>query len=166
MRRFLDSLYSVTAYLAALCMIGVLLMVVSGVVTRQIGVHIPGTDAYAGYLMAAAGFFALASTFKHGEHIRVTLILNSLKPAGHRRLDLFALVVGILLALSLAYFSCKLVMDSLTYNDISTGNDATPLWIPQLSMAVGAVIFLIAIVDEFVRRLMGHAAPVSSQQHE
>jgi len=89
-----------------------------------------------------------------------------LKPAGHRRLDLFALLVGILLALSLAYFSCKLVMDSLTYNDISTGNDATPLWIPQLSMAVGAVIFLIAIIDEFVRRLMGHAAPVSSQQHE
>ena len=34
-------------------------------------------------------------------------------------------------------------------NDISTGNDATPLWLPQLGMAVGAVVFAIAAVDEF-----------------
>ena len=44
--------------------------------------------------MAAAGFLALASTFKHGEHIRVTLLLNSLSPAGSRRLDIFALAVA------------------------------------------------------------------------
>ncbi|MDH5330746.1 MAG: TRAP transporter small permease, partial [Aquincola sp.] len=35
-------------------------------------------------------------------------------------------------------------------NDISTGNDATPLWIPQLGMAVGTLILFIAFVDEFV----------------
>jgi hypothetical protein len=44
---------------------------------------VPGTDAYAGYFMAASGFLALAHTLKHGEHIRVTLVINALKGAGN-----------------------------------------------------------------------------------
>jgi hypothetical protein len=30
---------------------------------------------------------------------------------------------------------------SRDFHDISTGNDATPLWIPQLTMALGTVVF-------------------------
>jgi hypothetical protein len=37
---------------------------------------VPGADSYAGYRMAASGFLALAHTFKGGEHIRVTLVLE------------------------------------------------------------------------------------------
>jgi hypothetical protein len=44
----------------------------------------------------------------------------------------------------------RLAWQSHAYNDISTGNDATPLWLPQLSMAVGALIFAIAALDEFL----------------
>ena len=92
MRRFLD-LYGAAGLLAGLCTVGVLVSVLAAIIARQLSLNIPGTDAYAGYFMAAAGFLALASTFKHGEHIRVTLLLNSLSPAGSRRLDIFALAV-------------------------------------------------------------------------
>jgi hypothetical protein len=47
------------------------------------------------------------------------------------------------------------VWQSHVFNDISTGNDATRLWIPQLSMAAGTVILLIAFVDELVLELRG-----------
>ena len=166
MRRFLDTLYGASGLLAGLCTVGVLVAVLAGIAARQFGINLPGTDAYAGYFMAAAGFLALASTFKHGEHIRVTLLLNSLAPAGSRRLDLFALVVGVLLCAAFAFYSIKLAHDSWLYNDVSTGNDATPLWIPQITMAVGTVLFLVAIVDELVRRIQGKAAPTSQQTHE
>jgi len=53
MRRLLDFLYDGSAWLAALAMIGVLLMVLLSIVSRQFGFHAPGTDAYAGYSMAA-----------------------------------------------------------------------------------------------------------------
>ena len=43
------------------------------------------------------------------------------------------------------------------FNDISTGNDATPLWIPQIGMAVGTLILFVAFVDEFVLELRGRA---------
>ena len=166
MRRFLDSLYGAAGLLAGLCMIGVLVSVLAAIIARQMGWNIPGTDAYAGYFMAAAGFLALASTFKHGEHIRVTLLLNSLSQRSGRRLDLFALAAGSVLAAAFAWFSIKLVHDSRVFNDISTANDATPLWIPQISMAVGTVLFLVSLVDELVRRLRGIPGPTSQQTHE
>lgn len=155
MRRLLDGLYTAAGVLAAVFMVGVLLCIGMAIVTRQMAFHIPGLDAYAGYSMAAAGFLALAHTFRKGEHIRVTLLLASLPDKGRLRLDAFALVIGTVIAANLAWFSCKLVIDSHTFNDISTGEDATALWIPQLSMAVGTVVFFIAMLDETVRRLRG-----------
>lgn len=155
MRRLLDALYTAAGVLAAVFMVGVLVCIGLAIVTRQMALHIPGLDAYAGYSMAAAGFLALAHTFKRGEHIRVTLLLASLPARGRLRLDAFALIVGTVIMANLAWFSCKLVLDSHAYNDISTGEDATPLWIPQLSMAVGTVIFFIAMLDETLTRLRG-----------
>lgn len=166
MRRLLDTLYGAAGLLAGLCMIGVLVAVLISIIGRQIDWHVAGMDAYAGYFMAATGFFALASTFKHGEHIRVTLLLNSLAERGSRRLDIFALCAGVILAAAFAFFSIKLVLDSHTYNDISTSNDATPLWIPQISMAIGTVLFLVSVIDELIRRLRGLPAPTSEQTHE
>ena len=52
-------------------------MVLLGIAGRLLDFHVPGTDAYAGYCMAAAGFLALAHTLKRGEHIRVTLLLRA-----------------------------------------------------------------------------------------
>jgi len=60
MRKLLDSLYTGSAWLAALFMIGVLAMVLLSIISRVAGFHVPGTDAYAGYAMAGAGFLALA----------------------------------------------------------------------------------------------------------
>src|SRR3546814_16068087 len=82
------------------------------IVTRQLGVHSGGLDAYAGYSMAAAGFLALAHTFKSGEHIRVTLLLSALPAKGSLRLDIFALLVACLIAGNLCWFSGQLVLDS------------------------------------------------------
>ncbi|MEN9416961.1 MAG: putative small permease component [Pseudomonadota bacterium] len=155
MRRFLDALYDSTAWLAALCMVGLLAMVLLGVVSRLAHFHVPGTDAYAGYLMAGAGFLALAHTLKRGEHIRVTLLLAALGVRARRALELWSLAAALALAALSAYYSCKLAWQSRAFNDISTSNDATPLWIPQLAMALGNVVLLVAFIDEFVLELRG-----------
>ena len=71
LRRGLDALYDGAAWLAAFFMIGLLAMVLLSIAGRQFHFHLPGTDSYAGYMMAAAGFLALAHTFKRNEHVRV-----------------------------------------------------------------------------------------------
>ena len=155
MRRFLDALYDGAAGLAALSMVGLLVMVLLSVVSRLLHFHVPGTDAYAGYLIAGAGFLALAHTLKRGEHIRVTLLLGALKGGAKRGMEIWALAAASALALLSAFYSGRLAWQSHAFNDISTGNDAMPLWIPQLSMAVGTAILTIAFVDELVLEIRG-----------
>lgn len=148
MRRLLNAVYDAAATLAALCMVGLLLIVLGGVAGRQLGFYLPGSDAYAGYLMAACGFLALAHTLKRGEHIRVTLLINALRGGPRHALELFALTVASLLALIAAFYSARLVWQSWSFQDISTLNDATPLWLPQLSMAIGNAVLAVALLDE------------------
>lgn len=155
MRAALDRLYNSAAYLAALFLAGTLVFVMLGIGSRLLNWFIPGTDSYAGYCMAAAGFLALAHTLKRGEHIRVSLLLEHVGARAHRTLALFALVVATLLAAALAFYSVRLAWQSWSFNDISTGNDATPLWIPQLAMAAGTLVLLIAFVDELVLEWRG-----------
>lgn len=141
--------------MAAVFMVGLLVMVLLSILGRQLGFHLPGTDAYAGYLMAGAGFLALAHTLKRGEHIRVTLFLHHLSGVARRGLELWALGAGTLLSLLFAVYSTKLAWQSWVFNDMSTSTDATPLWIPQLGMAVGAVVMTIACLDEWVLEWQG-----------
>jgi len=155
MRRALDALYDAAAYLAALFLIGTLVMVLLGVGGRLLDFQVRGTDAYAGYFMAGAGFLALAHTLQRGEHIRVSLVLENAGASLKHALERWSLAAASLLSIAFAWFSVRLAWQSYVLHDVSTGNDATPLWIPQLSMAIGNVVFAIAFVDQLVAELRG-----------
>jgi TRAP-type C4-dicarboxylate transport system permease small subunit len=159
MRTWLDRLYEAAGWLAAIFMIGTLVFVLLGIFGRIFGFHVRGTDAYAGYCMAACGFLALAYTLRRNEHIRVTLLLSHVPPAARKALEVWCHVIAVVLAAILAFYSVRLAWQSHTFNDISTANDATPLWIPQLAMAAGTLILLIAFVDAFVAVLRDDRKP-------
>lgn len=155
MRKLLDALFDGAAALAALFLVGVLVMVLLSIVGRQLHFHVPGTDAYAGYLMAASGFLALAHTLKRGEHIRVTLLLGALAGGWKKGMELWALGFATALSFMFAFYSCRLAWQSHSFHDISTAADATPLWIPQLGMAVGVTVLAIGFLDELVLEARG-----------
>jgi TRAP-type C4-dicarboxylate transport system permease small subunit len=162
-RKILDAVYDAAAYAAAFFMVGVVLMVLASVVGRLAGFNLRGSDAYAGYCMAAASFLALAHTLKRGEHIRVTLFLERFHGRFKRPLDLWCHAAGTFFCAIFAFYSARLAWQSHAFNDISQGNDATPLWIPELAMAAGAIVLLVAMVDDFVllirRRELATAPP-------
>lgn len=160
-RKALDALYDAAAYLAALFLMGTLSMVLLGIFARFFNFQVRGTDAYAGYLMAGSGFLALAHTLLRGEHIRVTLVLEHTGAVARRWLERWSLAVALLLSTAFAWYSIRLAWQSYQFHDISTGIDATPLWIPQLSMAAGNVILAIAFVDLLLAALYGGRAPPS-----
>ncbi len=136
--------------LSALSMVTALAAVVVGIADRQFALNLQGLDAYAGYAIAAALFLAMPGTLQRGEHIRVTLILQRLSARGQYVLETWCLALGIVLSAFLAWFSCRLVWMSYITHDISQGSDATPLWIPQITMAVGCVALAVAFIDAMV----------------
>ena len=164
MRRALDRLYDAAGYLAAFFMVGILLMVLASVVGRLAGFNLRGSDAYAGYCMAAASFLALAHTLKRGEHIRVSLLLDRFGGRLRRPLEIWSHLAGTFFCAVLAWFSIRLVLQSHEFNDVSQGNDATPLWIPQIGMASGAAVLLVAMVDDLVAVLRGRAVAAHADE--
>jgi|GEM_PF-3019196 len=119
-------------------------------VARWLGLIFTGGANYAGYAMATTSFLALAYTFNHNAHIRVSLFVTR---AGRwrRAMEIWCYTLGSLAACFLAWYAIKATLLSHRINDISQGQDATPLWIPQTFMAIGAVIFAIAVVDNLCR---------------
>ena len=100
---------------------------------------------------------------KRGEHIRVTLLLTALSAGARRALELWSLFCAMALSALLAFYAARLAWQSRAFNDISTGIDATPLWIPQIGMALGTLILFIAFVDEFVLELKGQRRVASTE---
>ena len=60
--------------------------------------------------------------------------------------------------------SGRLAWQSYQFHDISTSNDATPLWIPQLSMALGTTVLAIAFIDELVLEARGRRVVAGSDE--
>ena len=164
LRRALDALYDGAAALGALFMVLLLVMVLLSILSRQLHFNIAGVDSYAGYMMAAAGFLALAHTLKKGEHIRVTLLIGRLGGRWKRGLEVWSLAAASALSLLFAYYSAKLAWQSHLFNDVSTGNDATPLWLPQLTMAFGTAVLAVAFIDELVLELRGQRVVVQAEE--
>ena len=151
-RKALDGLYTLGGVISALFLLAMLGIIVAQMVCRWSGIAFPGSTDYAGYCMAASSFFALAYALNAGAHIRVNLMLTAL--GRHRRWgEMWCFGIGALLATYFARYAIKATFESVRWNDISQGQDATPIWIPQIAMCVGTVLLAIAVWDNFFRIL-------------
>ena len=150
LRIWLDRLYLVCGYFAAAALVTILVLVTLQMAARWTGEIFPGSTDYAGYFMAASTFFAFAYSLNSGSHIRVNILLNAM---GVRRrwLEIWCFTIASGLAVFWAWNAVKAVFWSRKLNDISQGLDATPIWIPQLAMAAGSIVFAIALIDNLVR---------------
>lgn len=153
LRRILDAVYDGAAFLAALCLVAILFVIAAQVAARWAGIPFHGSNEYAGYFMASASFLAFAHTLNRGAHIRVGLLLSAL---GEWRFwgELWSLVIASAAATYLAWYAVQLVYWSWRLNDVSQGQDVTPLWIAQTPMAVGAVILAVCLIDNLVTLLI------------
>jgi TRAP-type C4-dicarboxylate transport system permease small subunit len=149
-------LYAAGAVLAAVFMVLIAAITLMQVVGRMLGLAVPDAGEIAGYAMAASIFLALAHTFHSGGHIRVNLLLAHVPHGLRRALEYWCLGFLALVGALFAYVSIKLVMDSYSMGDVSTGMMSVPLWIPQISMALGAILLELAVIEEFVHVVRGN----------
>ena len=155
MRRLLDRLYLWSGYLGALFIVAICVAMVGQSILRELGVRTGAVNDVVSWFCAAAAFFTMAHAFKHGDFVRVTLMLESASPANRRRLELVSLFIGSLATAYLAWSACLFTYESWEFNDMAQGMLPMPLWIPQLSFAFGAVLLWVAVVDELQLVLRG-----------
>lgn len=149
-RKTLDFLYALSGFLAALCLISILSLIVLQMLARWTGEVFPGAPNYAGYAMAAASFFAFANALGRGAHIRVSILLNAVPTRMKWFLEVWCFALGAAIAAYFTYYAYTFVFWSWKFNDVSQGQDAAPLWIPQSVMVAGGVLLTIALLDNLI----------------
>ena len=152
-RRALDAIYRAAGVLSAACLLAILVVIVMQMAARWFGVAFPGSSEYAGYLMASASFLAFAYALNSGTHIRVSLLLTAL---GRWRFlgEMWAMVIATAASCYLAWNAVRTTYWSHKLHDVSQGQDATPIWIVQIPMAIGAVLLAVCFVDNLITLIL------------
>ncbi len=167
MRRILDMLYRVTLWASALCLMSIALLVGAQLAGRLLDgvlalLHLPRTNfvilslaEICGYLLAGTTFLALAGTLKAGAHIRVTMVLGMLGERARRFLEIWAFGCAAAASGYMTYHLANFALVSLRFNEVSPGLVRVPLAYPQASMAIGACVLTVALLDELAVVIMG-----------
>jgi TRAP-type C4-dicarboxylate transport system permease small subunit len=150
MRRFLDRLYAGSGALAAVCVFLICALMLAQAFARGMGGQIRGTDDIVSWLCAAAAFFALGHTFRHGELVRVGLWLERLGPRARRLMEIWALTVTAVFGAYMLWSVSRFIYESWKFNEVAQGLIKLPIWIPQMSFLIGVMIFFVAVLDELV----------------
>ena len=155
MRRLLDALFEWTGRLAALFILAIFLLMIFASIGRMAGWRVGGVNDIVAWSCAAASFFAMAHAFKHGDFVRVTLLIEKLSPGPKRVLEIFSLGIAAIAVGYLAWWAARFTYESWEFNDIAGGMVPIPIWIPQLSFVIGSALFVVAVLDELVIVLRG-----------
>jgi TRAP-type C4-dicarboxylate transport system permease small subunit len=155
MRRFLDGLYVACGALGAVFILLICVLMVGQSVLREFGVRTGAVNDVVAWLCAAASFFAMAHAFRHGDFVRVTLLLDSVPPKARRVLEATCLSIAAVSVGYLAWWANRFTYDSWQFKEVAQGLLPIPIWIPQASFALGSILLLVAVVDELVTVLRG-----------
>lgn len=147
MRTILDKLYLSAGVISGVSIIIICLVILARVIGRWLGIVVPSSEDFAGYLLASASFLALAYTFQSGAHIRVSLFTSRLSKKTLLWVDRAVLAIAALIVCFLAYQLIYMVWESWIFEEVTSGYIPMPLWLVQLPMSIGAVIFAISIID-------------------
>ncbi|MCD6044045.1 MAG: hypothetical protein K0R40_3648 [Burkholderiales bacterium] len=155
MRRFLDRLYDAAGALAAVCLASIAAVMLAQAAMRELGMLLRGADDIVAWLCAASAFLALGHTFRRGELVRVGIVIDHLPPRVRRPVGIAALAITVAFAGYMVYAVARFVYESWQFEEVAQGLIQIPIWIPQMSFAVGALIFFVAVLDEFVALARG-----------
>ena len=155
MRRTLDWLFDGAAALAAITVAAILVLMITASLGRLFEWRVGWVNDVVSWLCAAAAFMGMAHAFKNGDFVRVTLLLEWLSPLMKRRFEIVALALATWSIGYLAWWAARYTHESYQFNDIANNMVAIPMWIPQLSFVIGALLFLLAVIDELVIVLRG-----------
>ena len=151
----LRRLYDYCAYAAAVFIFLIFAVMIVSTALRELGVAAAGVDDVVSWMTAAAAFLAMAHTFRHGDFVRMTLVIEAVPTRVQRVMELLALSAGLIGTGYAAYWVVRSVYDSWRYQEMTTGLLVVPLWIPQVAFALGAVLMFVALLDELISVVRG-----------
>ncbi|HEY2338843.1 MAG TPA: TRAP transporter small permease [Burkholderiales bacterium] len=155
MRRFLDRLYAASGAAAAVCLAAIAAVMLLQAGTRAAGLLFRGADDIVAWLCAASAFLALGYSFRHGDLVRVSLLINLLPERQRRGAEIACLSAALVVVGYITWATASFVFESWRLDELAQGLIRIPIWIPQTSLVAGAAILTVAVLDELIVVLRG-----------
>ena len=155
LRRILDSLYLAGALAGAASIVAIGLLITAQVVGRQLDIQVKGADDLTAWSVVAAGFLPLAYTYRRNGHIRVTVLIDQFAGTRRRIMEILVLTVATFFVGYMTYSAFDMVWDSYRFEELSQNLIVIPIWIPQAPLAIGCLLFTLAMLDDLVCALFG-----------
>jgi TRAP-type C4-dicarboxylate transport system permease small subunit len=165
MTAILQKIYRGCAHVAAICVFLIAAGVVLQIVLRFLGTNLPGVIEIATFALVGASFLALAHTFRHNVHIRVTIITSRIDPRRRRYLEIWSLAISLVISVWFTIYCIEMAWDAYNFGDKSDGLLSIPLWIPQAMMLFGIGLFSLSLIEELIKVLRG-LKPIYQQRAE
>lgn len=106
------------------------------------------SDELGGYAMVAVSFLGLAFCARERGHIRITFLVERMKPLLAGRVRLLTLLVATVFVCIAAVVSWKFLGDSFTRDMRSNSLLRTPLKWPQMAIPVGLSLFALVLLGQ------------------
>ena len=105
LRRGLDALYALGGALAALCVLAIFILMVWASIGRELDWRVSWVNDVVSWLCAASAFLGMAYSFRNGDFVRVTLLLEKVPAKARQTLEVLCLLVALLAIGYLAYWA-------------------------------------------------------------
>jgi TRAP-type C4-dicarboxylate transport system permease small subunit len=155
LRKILHKVLDGFGVVSAAFVFAIFVVMLGAALLRTAGMKTGGSDDIVSWLTAAAAFFGLAHTFRHGDFVRMGLVIEKLKPSTRRVVEIVALVIGVVFTGYLFASVAAYVWDSYKFGDVADGLVPIKKWIPQMSIVIGTFLLFLACVDELIHLLRG-----------
>lgn len=152
--KFINKLSLWGAYLGAIALVSLTLLILTEIFIRYFfNMSTMIADEYSGYLYLASIFLGLAYTFNEDAHIRINIITSKMSEKSNRLIDVVAGSFTIVILLFAFYRTILFTYDSYSMDMLSESVSATPLYLTQLVMPLGILIFILSVLVFVLRRL-------------
>jgi TRAP-type C4-dicarboxylate transport system permease small subunit len=151
-----DGLSDWGAWAAVACIVGILALIVGEVAARNLfNKSIDVAWEFSAFLMGAAFMLGAAYSLRTGAQIRVMVLLDHVPPAVRQAIDVTATLCCLVVAGYLTGALGQLTWLSWVRDSHSDKASELPLWIAQLPLATGALLFTLQSAARLLRLLRG-----------
>ncbi len=135
------------AYLSALLLISLVVLILVEIFIRYFfDMSTMIADEYSGYLYLASIFLGLAYTFTQDAHIRINIITSKLSKKANSIVDVVAGTITIALLTFALFRTILFTYDSYEMQMVSEAVSETPLYLTQIVMPIGIILFILAVI--------------------
>jgi len=141
------------AFLSAMFMVLIVVLIAVEILLRSVfNVSTLISDEYSAYFFVGVVLLGLAYTFKEEGHIRITLVTSVIGKRGQAVLDILSTVMAVAVTSFALYYASVMVYDSWQLGMRADSISETPIYLSQLAIPVGLLMFDLQLVAKLLKR--------------